>query len=117
MKNEITVRKFEDSTYVDHAIENMSDARELAYAMCREMMLPVYFGTGYPVPRPHAVCLDYGTEVVIRIYPYATAESDGHETVHSFKVAQTKSWPTEKQLQVEADALEAARGQAKGGAS
>lgn len=111
MKNQITTRQVGPTTYVNHGVDSMDDARRLADQICLTSMLPVYFGTGYAVDRAHIVRIDYGSELVLRFFPNGedrSGSADDYTTVHSFAVT-AREWPTEKQLMAESDALEAAR--------
>lgn len=88
MKNEITTKIVGPTTYVTHRVDCMEDARQIADAICTQSMLPVYFGTGYAIDRPHIQRIDYGSELVLRFFPAGedrSGSADDYTTVHSFR--------------------------------
>lgn len=90
MKNEITTKQVGPTTYVQHLVDSLADARQIADAICTQSMLPVFFGTGYAVDRAHIIRLDWGSELVLRFFPNGedrSGSADDYTTVHSFQVA------------------------------
>lgn len=87
MKNEVSRRQVGPTSYVTHRVDSIECAREIADLICTQSMLPVYFGTGYAVDRPHIQRIDYGSELVLRFFPNGedrSGSADDYSTVHSF---------------------------------
>lgn len=82
MNQKITKKTVGDSHQIFfHAVENMEVGHKLAYALCKQYRLPIYYGTGYPINKARICFYNEGDEINILIKENA---NDEKEEIHFF---------------------------------